>query len=153
VKPHPYLLNYSSLIDHWLEQSKKHQNVIINTDPNSDITQYFHESDLMLSDVSSVALAWFLVDKPLVCLINGKLAEASGHYSPDGLEWKMHDAALVVDSTNDLCSAIRDQLNNPIDKSRERIQFSNLLFGEYADGKASYRVAERITRHVRENND
>jgi hypothetical protein len=151
VKPHPHLLKNSNLVESWIDESRRHSNVVIDTDPTSNITKYFHESDLMVSDVSSVALAWLLEDKPLVCLIDRKVAEASGHYSPDGIEWKIHDAATVIDNSLDLYATIKKQLSNPRANFKQREIFSSFLFGNLKDGKSSLRVAENIVRYLREN--
>lgn len=151
VKPHPHLLKFSNLIESWLDESRCNINVVIDTDPTSNITKYFHECDLMVSDVSSAALAWFLVDKPLVCLIDHKVAEASRYYSPDSIEWKIHDAATVVTNSSALLFAIKNQLINPHVNSQKRGIFSRFLFGNLKDGKSSLRVAEKIAMHLREN--
>ncbi|CEN56211.1 CDP-glycerol glycerophosphotransferase family protein [Candidatus Methylopumilus turicensis] len=151
VKPHPHLLGIPNLIKSWLDESKSNNNTLIDTNPNSNITKYFHECDLMVSDVSSAALAWLLVDKPLICLIDRKLAEASGHYSPDAIEWKMHSAASVVTNPLELYLEVKNQLKNPNIKSKQRDVFSNFLFGNLKDGKSSLRVAKNIIKYLREN--
>lgn len=155
VKPHPHLLRDApEIINNWVQESKKHSNVFIDTDPVSNIMDYFHQCDLMISDVSSAALAWFSVNKPLICLIDRIIAQTSENFSDDGLEWKMHEAATVVSSASELTRAVNNLLINPDDRVKNRMKFSDFLFGNLTDGRGSYRVAVNIIEYLmRSNND
>lgn len=154
VKPHPHLLrDESEMIKNWLNESKVEVNVFIDTNPSSNIMDYFHKCDLMVSDVSSAALAWFAVNKPLICLINHEIAETSENYSDHGLEWRMHEASTVVTNVCELSSAVNQLLINPGSGEEKRKNFSGILFGNLTDGKASERVAMNIIEFLKETSD
>jgi hypothetical protein len=149
VKPHPHLFRDDpEIISNWLKESETHHNVYVDIDSNSNIVDYFHQCDLMISDVSSAALAWFSVNKPLICLIDRNVAETSENFSADGIEWKMHEAATVVSKSCDLSEMVNNALSNPQIKLEERRKFSNYLFGDLKDGKSSYRIAMKIMEYL-----
>lgn len=149
VKPHPHLLRDSpEMISSWLQESKLHSNVHIDVNPNSNIMNIFDGCDLMISDVSSAALAWFAVNKPLICLIDTEKAQVSKHFSVDGIEWQMHEASIVVNKPDKLSQVVSDLLLNPDIKLEERRRFSDYLFGDLRDGKSSHRVAINIMNHL-----
>lgn len=155
VKPHPHLFSHEpEIISNWIDESHKYDNVFIDTNPNSNIMDYFIKCDLMISDVSSAALAWFSVNKPLVCLIDRRNAQNSENFSDDGLEWKMHQAATVINNVPELANVVNHLLINPEIGQEDREKFSKLLFGELTDGRGSYRVAVNIINFItRGNND
>lgn len=149
IKPHPHLLRESpEIINHWLLESNNYKNVCLDLDPNSNVFDIFDQCDLMISDISSVALAWLAVDKPIISLIDREKAKRSHHFSPDGIEWQMHDASTVISDPLKLSEAVNNLLINPQIKTEERQMLRNYLFGDFLDGNSAYRVALNVENYL-----
>ncbi len=151
VRPHPHLpAKAPELIARWSHEAAANPNIELKTDPLLNLMDLFEDADLMISDVSSAALAWLALDRPLICLVNRKAAEESPHFAADGLEWKMLDCAHVVDDADSLATTVR-AIFSGTDAGREtRRQFRDYLFGDLQDGMASQRTARFIINHLEE---
>ena len=151
VRPHPlFTRGNPGIIEKWSREALVHRNVVLDLDPGSNLMDLFAQCDVMISDVSSAALAWFAVGRPLICVIDRAKAALSGHYSPDGLEWKMQEAAVLVDRPGPLHPAVVGALEDPGRQASERDRFRTFLFGDCTDGFASDRVAARVLDLLKE---
>lgn len=149
IKPHPhYHRTHSNLVAAWRAQALALPNVSIYLSEETNLMDLFGEADIMLSDVSSAGLAWLATGRPLVCIANPETAEASPFFAPDGLEWRMHRAAVVVPSANALQSTIHDLLNFPQMPNESYLSLQDHLFGTLTDGQASERIAASISNWI-----
>lgn len=145
IRPHPHLARtLPSIVKKWLFESHQNVNVEIRAEENINIVDLYLESDLMISDVSSAALSWLATDKPLICVVDREKAEKSWHYAPDGLEWKMHDASILVENIDELPPSVCKALRNPSLLAEKRRPYRDYLFGNLQDGVAGQRIADRI---------
>jgi len=152
IRPHPHLpAKAPELLERWSREAAAHPNVVLETDASLNLLDLFDGVDLMISDVSSAALAWLALDRPLVCLVNRHAASKSPYFAPDGLEWRMLDCAQVVDDAGVLNSAVQAVFDG-VDSGREkRRAFRDYLFGDLQDGLGSKRTAEHIIGHIKGN--
>lgn len=152
IRPHPHLPTKApELIARWSDEAAINPNVVLETDSALNLMDLFVDVDLMISDVSSAALAWLALGRPLICLVNRNAAAESPHYAPDGLEWRMLECAHAVDDPHDLSSAVQAALQGPDGMAEDRNRFAEYLFGDLKDGMASQRTAGLIINHLREN--
>lgn len=151
IRPHPHLATKApELLARWSREAAAHPNVVLETDASLNLMDLFGGVDLMISDVSSAALAWLALDRPLVCLVSRHAASKSPYFAPDGLEWRMLDCAHVVDDASVLNSAVQAVFDG-LDFGREkRRAFRDYLFGDLQDGLASKRTAEHIIGHIKD---
>lgn len=151
IRPHPHLpAKAPELLERWSREAAAHPNVVLETDASLNLMDLFGGVDLMISDVSSAALAWLALDRPLVCLVNRHAASKSPYFAPDGLEWRMLDCAHVVDDASVLNSAVQAVFDGVDTGSEKRRAFRDYLFGDLQDGLASKRTAEHIIGHMKD---
>lgn len=145
IRPHPHLTREKpSLVGEWRSVAEKAGNVFLHTDETTSVMSLFPLCDIMISDVSSAGLAWLAVDRPLICIVDPQAAEKSARSARDGLEWKMHEAAIVVENVADINRAVVKSLADPNYLRGKRREMRDLLFGGMTDGAASLRIASRI---------
>ncbi len=145
IKPHPHLITKSpEIIEAWAREASAHEHVHLELDPTVNVMGLFSQADLMISDVSSVALAWFAVDKPLICIVDENVASESLHYASEGIEWQMLRYARTINDPAALSTAVVAMLNEEFASQNKRREFSDFLFGNLRDGRSSVRIAEKV---------
>ena len=150
---HPHLRRVApQLLAAWRRLSETRPNVEFLDSCASNVIAALAEADLLVSDVSSVAMQFLALDRPLVRLVDEDRARATRAYAPDGEEWEISAAATTVSSRADLAGAVRSALtgNEPsrIRASRKRLQ--ERYFGTLTDGRAGERIAQRIAALLRD---
>ncbi len=145
IKPHPHLLTKNqTIIQAWTKAAAESKNVSIELNASVNAMSLFDRADLLISDVSSVALAWMAVDKPLICVIDEQSAKASSNYASDGIEWQMLKHNRTVNDTTQLSAAVAMMLNEDRSSQTQRREFANILFGDLRDGRSAWRISEKI---------
>lgn len=104
-----------------------------------DITPFLALCDVMISDVSSAMMEFAALDKPLV-LFNNPNWESYQNYTPDDIEFKWRDIGIQVTSLEEMKQAVKKSLSCPSEYSKKRIFYSELLFANKGDGRASDRI-------------
>jgi hypothetical protein len=102
-------------------------------------------SDAMVSDHSSIAFEYMLLDRPIVVIDCPELIEQAG-VSVDKVQ-QLRSAAHVVAGPGQMARAIVDALKNPTRLSAQRRQIANRLF--YRPGTATDRAVVLIYRLLR----
>jgi len=144
IRPHPHMrVTAPALLNQWRAQSLLMPNVEINDDPNADLGALMLRSAAMVSDVSSIALSYVALDRPLVCVDVEGEARASPNYAPEAVEWRMLKAAHRA-TRETLAGVVAAALADPKGMSAERRELRAHLFGELTDGRAGERIAKRI---------
>jgi hypothetical protein len=152
IRPHPHFTSQNpDIMNKWSNEAASRNNVILETGTGVNLMDLFHECDLMISDVSSAALAWFSTDRPLVCLLDPRSVSSSENFSPDGLEFKMLEGAIVISDPLSLSQSVVHALENPAHLSDKRKKIRQFMFGNLQDGQASGRIADRIESLLRAN--
>jgi hypothetical protein len=149
IRPHPHMrVTEPALLNQWRAQSVIMQNVEFNDDPNADIGELMLRSAVMVSDVSSIALSYFALDRPVICVDVAGEAGSSQNFAPEAIEWRMMKAADVT-TPERLGETVAHALADQGRLAAERRQLRAFLFGELTDGHAGKRIADRIAALVR----
>lgn len=143
VRPHPHMREWNpEILQQWQLQTIHMPNVTY--DEDTDLSELFVRADVLVSDVSSMALSYLALDRPIVCVDLGAEQRGSPYFAPDGIEWRMREAAEVCTMTQ-LADTIRRVLSDPKGKAAERSALRKYLFGDLTDGRAGRRIAKRIS--------
>lgn len=121
-----------------LAQGSEHISLI----DNSEIAAAMLCSHVMVSDVSSMAAEFMLLDKPVIFFNNPRQKEYC-QYRPLDIEYVIRDAGIQVGSMEELKLALRLALAQPdIYREKRRMYASKLSLP--IDGNATARAAEAI---------
>ena len=147
IRPHPHLFrDLPVLMQQWSQLIKNEPNCVMDDKPLSDLSALLINTDLLISDVSSAALQFMALNKPIISVVDPDKARSSPKYAPEELEWKMHAATVVVQRKEQLHQAVKAALAGVQDPkiALERQRISDYLFGGMADGRAGERIAQRL---------
>jgi glycosyltransferase involved in cell wall biosynthesis len=109
-----------------------------------DSSPFLAASDVMVSDHSSVAFEYMLLDRPIVLLDRPELVQQAG-INPEKVRL-LRSAARVVESPTALASEVHWALDNPTALSGERRSIAAQLF--YKAGSATDRAVALIYRLI-----
>ena len=84
----------------------------------------------------------------LIVLITDPARHGVSHYDPTGIEWRWRELGQEIHDVTDLASAVSDALDDPSLGAAERARYRHEVFGSYTDGRASERIARKITELV-----
>ncbi len=147
IRPHPHSnKTHADLVQAWSDQADRLPRVSMHKDEDLNLMDLFDKADVMVSDVSSAGLAWLATGRPLVCLTDSAKAKQSAFYAPEGLEWRMHSAAVHVPEVGELRRVVGQVLNAPTKPNANYLSLRHHLFGSLTDGRASERVALHIKK-------
>jgi hypothetical protein len=113
---------------------------------DADYSGMMHAADLMISDVSSIAIEFLLLDKPLILFNNPRMHEFP-LYRPEDIEYLTRDAGVQVNSLDGLLQAVTGELAQPGRRSEIRQRYAQAL-DHGRDGKSARRAAEAIMAWV-----
>ncbi len=109
------------------------------TNPSIDAISLMRISALLITDFSSVAMEFLLLDKPLLFIDHlGKK-----HANPNPFDIQIRETGEIVDSIKKLQALISYCLENPHKKATIRKQFAKKQF-YYSDEKSAIRAARAI---------
>lgn len=144
IKPHPLVSREQADLLRLLRRATHgRRNVWLVEDAAADALTMLPHADLLLSDASSVILAYLALDRPLV-LINHPDRSRDPGFDPGGMEWRWRDMGEQVERIPDLPSAIVQALAQPGARAAQRAGYRRQLFGDLTDGCAAERIAARI---------
>ncbi len=108
-----------------------------------DVIPYLKSADLLLTDASSVAIEYTLLDRPLVFIDVPKMFKnILKRGAPLDLETHGRKMGDVAGTTSDVVEAVHKALANPEEKRAERVATAQHVF--YEPGNASRRVADVV---------
>lgn len=151
----PNYLFYTGGVN-WIERfSKFESNKNFRHIPVNDIDPILAASDLMVTDLSSVALEFIMLDKPVIYIdcpefFEKTLQKTYANFGNTTADFVRNDpkanagrhVGTVVNDLNDLPEAIQSCLSNPNEFSEKRKMFSEKL--SYNPGNASNAAAGKI---------
>jgi hypothetical protein len=144
IKPHPLIGN---LFPQWLEQWQRlaavEPDVHLVQDTHSDVMPYLQAADVLVTDLSSVALEFLALKRPMV-LITSPHRYEEAYVDPNGLEWRWRDMGHEIFDVEQLPAAVSSALDDPAAGMDRRQHYHDLLFGDLADGQAGRRIADNI---------
>lgn len=148
IKPHPHTAHaFGSWLEHMKAQAARYPHVHL-ADPQDDIVAHLLTADVLVTDVSSVALAYLALDRPIVLLTNPNCALDPAHFEPEALEWQWRDMGDELHEVSGLPRALARALNEPSRHAKARTTYRHLLFGELTDGRSSERLCAELRSAV-----
>ncbi|MBL0109140.1 MAG: CDP-glycerol glycerophosphotransferase family protein [Ignavibacteria bacterium] len=140
----------------WIEKLKRFEsNENFRHVPSNNIDSLLEASDVMVTDLSSVALEFIILDKPVIYIdcpefFEKTLKKTYSNFGNTTAEFVKNDpkanagrhVGLVVNETGQLKQAIVRSLENPEEFSDKRKEFSKMLI--YNPGKAADTAASAI---------
>lgn len=147
IRPHPHLLTRQpALIQYWRSIVQSEPNVAFDDEPSTNLSTLLADTDLLISDVSSVALQFIALNRAIICVVNLEKARLSAKYAPEELEWKMHSATVLIHRKENLRAAVDTALRGGQDAeiTFEKQKMRQYLFDGMTDGRAGERIAERL---------
>jgi hypothetical protein len=116
----------------------------------SDVAPLMVAADLLLSDASSVAFEFCVLDRPILFVDVPDLLRKRARLPENAMDLESHGRKVgrVVDSAEDLARAIGEELAEPSKRSAERRAAAEHIF--HLPGGASRRAADRIAQLARE---
>jgi CDP-glycerol glycerophosphotransferase (TagB/SpsB family) len=146
IKPHPLIGNvYGHWMQHWRILAATEPNVHLVEDTHSDVMPYLRAADLLVTDLSSVALEYLALRRPMV-LISSPHRFEEPYVDANGPEWRWRDMGHEIFDIEQLPSAVNYALNHPDDGQARRQHYYDLLFGDLADGRAGERIADHVVQ-------
>lgn len=144
IKPHPVMAREFADDLRLLRQGVRgRRNVWLVEDASVDALLLLPHADVLVSDASSVIMAYLALDRPLV-LINHPQRHLDPGFDPDGIEWQWRDMGEEVTDVATLPRVIAAALADPGARAARRAHYRGLLYGDLTDGRAAERVAARI---------
>jgi len=119
------------------ELERKEKNIINVVE--EDFSRAMACAHVLISDVSSVFVEFMLLNKPVV-LFNNPLRKNYKHYDENNIEYKLRDAAIQVDTIEEMKLAVQLSLADPGALSTKRINYIQMLNCPQ-DGRCAQRAA------------
>ncbi len=140
IKLHDWTLDPSTNPIDWVKAGPELENEVVRFSYCSNIAPLLHASDVLISDGSSVANEYLLLDRPVIWMDAPELIRKYGAtIDLDG--WGRKTGRIV--KNEDACmEACIDSLNNPAEFSRVRREAAKDIF--YNPGTATERFCEKL---------
>ena len=147
LAPHPLLRRFApAMLAAWRRTAAERPGVVFHDPTAGNLVATLADADVVVSDVSAVAIQFLATDRPIVRLVDPARARTTPAFSLDGEEWELATAATTVERGADLAAAVRGALDGaePPPAAAGRARLRERLFGSLTDGRAGERIAERI---------
>ena len=143
-RPHPNIVERLNDWMAWFETAAAAPWFHITLDMTTSMAPLLMAADVIVSDVSNVALQFLALDRPIVFIDNPEKESAGEFYNPKSPIWVWRDAGEVVSHASEVAAAVSRSLRNPDQHAEARARYRAELFGDLTDGKAAERIVERI---------
>lgn len=159
IKPHPAILDrrfehlkkYEETFDDWLSYwkslEKNCDNVQFISDPSESIGKYFVDTDILISDRSSLIWEFIILERPVLLYNSESEPELWSKYSTEYSIRNKIDVGPYYKDENQFLSHLKDifKLHQEFYSERQRA-YKDELFGNHQDEFSARRVAEEIFR-------
>lgn len=156
VRPHPHMRqSHPRLLQQWEKSIAEEGNAVLDMNFDKHPAETIFQSDILVSDFSSLALQYLALDRPIVCFVQEERASQSPYFDPNAYEVKLGEAALKVSKVSELANAVEVSLNEGQSSLivSKRQALANELFGELRDGDAAKRIAKNIMNILMNRNE
>ena len=145
IKPHPHTAKEQPLwIARWRSWAEADAGIELIEDLDRDIYELMPDTDVLLTDASSVMFYFLALDRPIILVDNPMRFEDRQRFSPDAEEWAWRDIGDRIESGDQLPDAVASALASPGQLSGIRQQRAQQIFGGLFDGRAAERVASNV---------
>ncbi len=149
IKPHPYTRHVGrEMVSAWKELARHQPRLEVIDDFDANIYPLLPETDVLVSDCSSVMFFFLAFDRPLVLVNNPLRLAKPDHFDPRGPEWAWRDMGDQVENYAQFRGAIQRALANPRERAAARAVYRGRLFGNLDDGRAAERAADHLAALV-----
>jgi len=124
----------------WRERLKTWESVGVTIYRDPDVVPVMAASDLLVSDMSSVANEYLLLNRPLVTILPPNYRQRYAQ-TADLESWRA-TGSIVVEGVEELGGAIREALEHPEEGSEARLAMARRLF--YNPGRATQRAVQVV---------
>ncbi len=136
VKPH----DHPKKVVDWFTELAPFESDKVRIVKDKDIIPYLHAADLLITDASSVAVEYTLMDRPIIFIDIPKLFKRLKKRAPNlDLDTYGRKIGSIVAKSDNLVYAISDSLANPDRESEIRRTMASHIF--HAPGSATENVA------------
>ncbi|MDI6827753.1 MAG: CDP-glycerol glycerophosphotransferase family protein, partial [Armatimonadota bacterium] len=145
---HPYVVQHCDVFRRWIEQwqamSQASDLVQLIDDPAAPISKFFQETDILISDGSSLIFEFMVLNRPIL-LYTSPDKVGIWEYDPRALSNAWRDVGTEFTSEEEFLGALRDAfINHSKIHSAKQRQYTNILYGKYQDGRSTERVIQEI---------
>ncbi len=144
IKLHPHIARDNP---DWTEKHKniaQHDHKINFIEANDNIYNYMKDSDILVTDASSVMFFYLAFNRPIILVNNPQKFKNHLRFDEQGVEWQWRNIGIEVDSVSSLLEAIEKSLTYPEEKAKQRTTYREKVFGNLLDGNAAVRIANKI---------
>lgn len=147
LAPHPDLrILDPTLVRRWKQLAEEQPNATFFDSSAQNLIDYLPEVDILVSDVSSVAIQFLAINRPLVRYVNEARIANSNSNGHDGEEWDLAAVSHHVSNDQELADAVKRLLNEdvPLSLQQRRSEMQQMLFGSMTQGNAGEYIANNI---------
>lgn len=144
LKLHPHTQDhYPDQVQPYRQAAALSDRLVYIEDSGVNVYDLLQHADILLTDVSSVALNYLHYDRPII-FVNHPGRFASDQFEPNGLVWAWRDMGREIEAQQELPAAVGEALRAPEKNGERRRQYRQWRFGELNDGRAAERVAQNV---------
>lgn len=144
VKPHDHPKKKTD----WFQELAPYENERIRLVRDYDIIPYLHAADLLITDASSVAIEYTLVDRPMIFLdVPNLMQQIEKRSAAVDLDTYGRKIGTIVSGPETLVAAVRDALAHPEAGGQGTLRRAAAQHLFHAPGGAAERVAA-VVRHA-----
>ena len=158
IKPHPAIIDndhhyvtqykelFVSLIEKWKKNVSKDARVLLIEDSKVSISDYFAETDILISDGSSLIFEFMALNRPILLYTSDEKVKFWNHlYDNKSISNGRRNVGAEFKTKNEFVEVLKHAFKLHNEKhSQYQKQYSEEIFGEFNDGKSSKRVAEAV---------
>jgi CDP-glycerol glycerophosphotransferase (TagB/SpsB family)/SAM-dependent methyltransferase len=158
IKPHPAILDndhfyvaehrelFEQLVATWKKNVQEYEDVLLVEDSRKSISDFYSETDILISDGSSLVFEFMALNRPILLYTSDKKIKIwESIYDENALANNRRDVGAEFKSKEEFEYVIKNAFKLHKNKhSQSQVKFSTEIFGDFTDGNSYKRVAEAI---------
>jgi CDP-glycerol glycerophosphotransferase (TagB/SpsB family) len=162
IKPHPAILDYDhfyvseyrqqfiDLLEQWKKDVSENKNVYLVEDKKASISDFYSETDILISDGSSLIFEFMALNRPILLYTSEQKVKIwNSLYDDKALANGRRNVGSEFKTKEEFQDVLKEAFNLHKSKhSAYQLEYSQEIFGEFTDGNSYKRVAENIKLEV-----
>ncbi len=158
IKPHPAILDYDhfyvtehkelfkELVNVWKKNVEEFENVYLIEDSKKSISDFYSETDILISDGSSLVFEFMALNRPILLYTSNEKVKIWNHiYDENALANSRRNVGSEFSTKEEFEISLKDVFSlHRNNCSKFQLEYSKEIFGEFIDGNSFKRVAEAI---------